>query len=182
LSGLICPESPAEPDDSGLKTQNPRNTRAGVLCRQVTDTPFVSTPQTLLAFDFGLQRTGVAVGNTVSGGARPLTTIAEEENFKRFAAIEALIAEWKPERLLVGLPLAPDGGETEMSKRARRFGNQLHGRFGLPVEFADERYSSAVVEDAFKPSRADKHKIDAAAAAVILQAWLDQQQTSNPIP
>ena len=135
----------------------------------------VTTHQTLLAFDFGLQRTGVAVGNTLSGGARPLTTIVAEENVKRFAAVEALIAEWRPERLLVGLPLAPDGAETEMSKRARRFGNQLHGRFGLPVEFGDERYSSAVAEDAMKPSRADKHKIDAAAAAVILQAWLDQQ-------
>jgi putative Holliday junction resolvase len=142
----------------------------------------VSTHQTLLAFDFGLQRTGVAVGNTLSGGARPLTTIVAEENAKRFAAIEGLIAEWKPERLLVGLPLAPDGAETDMSKRARRFGNQLHGRFGLPVEFADERYSSAVAEDALKPARADKQKIDAAAAAVILQAWLDQQTSLSPKP
>ena len=137
------------------------------------------TPETLLAFDFGLKRTGVAVGNTVSGGARPLTTIAEEQNDRRFAAIEALIAEWKPQRLLVGLPLAPDGAETDISKRARRFGNQLHGRFGLPVEFADERYSSTVVEDAFKPGRADKGMIDAAAAAVILQAWLDEQSARS---
>jgi putative Holliday junction resolvase len=139
----------------------------------------VTAPQTLLAFDFGLKRTGVAVGNTVTGGARPLTTIAEEENIKRFAAIEALVAEWKPERLLVGLPLALDGAETEISKRARRFGNQLHGRFGLPVEFVDERYSSAVAEDAMKPGRGDKHKIDAAAAAVILQAWLDEHSSST---
>jgi len=139
----------------------------------------VTAPQTLLAFDFGLKRTGVAVGNTVTGGARPLTTISEEENSKRFAAIEALVAEWKPERLLVGLPLAPDGAETEISKRARRFGNQLHGRFGLPVEFVDERYSSAVAEDAMKPGRGDKHKIDAAAAAVILQAWLDEHSSST---
>lgn len=135
----------------------------------------MNNPQTLLAFDFGLKRTGVAVGNTVSGGARPLTTIAEEQNDRRFAAIEALIAEWRPERLLVGLPLAPDGAETEISKRARRFGNQLHGRFGLPVEFADERYSSAVAQDALKTGRGDKARIDAAAAALILQAWLDGQ-------
>jgi putative holliday junction resolvase len=142
----------------------------------------VSAHQTLLAFDFGLQRTGVAVGNTLSGGARPLTTIVAEENVKRFAAIEGLIAEWNPDRLLVGLPLASDGAETGMSKRARRFGNQLHGRFGLPVEFADERYSSAVAEDALKPTRADKGKIDAAAAAVILQAWLDKQTSFSPKP
>jgi putative Holliday junction resolvase len=138
----------------------------------------VTTYQTLLAFDFGLKRTGVAVGNTLSGGARPLTTIVAEENDKRFAAVAALLEEWKPETLLVGLPLAPDGAETEISKRARRFGNQLHGRFGLPVEFVDERYSSAVAEDALMPSRADKQKIDAAAAAIILQAWLDQQDSS----
>ncbi len=138
----------------------------------------MTTYQTLLAFDFGLKRTGVAVGNTLSGGARPLTTIVAEENDKRFAAVAALLEEWKPETLLVGLPLAPDGAETEISKRARRFGNQLHGRFGLPVEFVDERYSSAVAEDALMPSRADKQKIDAAAAAIILQAWLDQQDSS----
>ena len=139
----------------------------------------MTPPQTLLAFDFGLKRTGVAVGNTVSGGARPLTTIVAEENVKRFAAIEALIAEWRPERLLVGLPLDPEGAETEMSKRARRFANQLHGRFSLPVELVDERYSSAVAEDALKPGRADKQKIDAAAAAVILQAWLDEQPAGS---
>lgn len=137
-------------------------------------TPILPTPETLLAFDFGLKRTGVAVGNTVSGGARPLTTIAEEQNDRRFAAIEALIAEWKPARLVVGLPLAPDGEETDISKRARRFANQLHGRFGLPVELTDERYSSAVAENALKPGRAGKKEIDAAAAAVILQAWLDE--------
>jgi putative Holliday junction resolvase len=148
--------------------------RARTLARQT-----LPAHQTLLAFDFGLKRTGVAVGNTVSGGARPLTTIVEEQNDRRFAAIEALIAEWKPERLLVGLPLALDGAETEISKRARRFGNQLHGRFGLPVEFADERYSSAVVEEAFKPGRAQKEIIDAAAAAVILQAWLDEQSAQS---
>lgn len=135
----------------------------------------LATPQTLIAFDFGLKRTGVAVGNTLSGGARPLTTISEEQNDKRFAAIEVLLAEWKPARLVVGLPLAPDGAETELSKRARRFANQLHGRFGLPVELVDERYSSAVAEDALKPGRAGKEKVDAAAAAVILQAWLDEQ-------
>lgn len=139
---------------------------------------FVTVHQTLLAFDFGLKRTGVAVGNTVSGGARPLMTIVAEENDKRFAAVAALLEEWKPETLLVGLPLAPDGAETEISKRARRFGNQLHGRFGLPVEFVDERYSSAVAQDGLKTGRADKQKIDAAAAAIILQAWLDQRASS----
>ena len=82
-----------------------------------------------------------------------------------------LLAQWSPERLVVGLPLDDTGADTAMTRRARRFGNQLHGRFGLPVEFVDERYSSAVVEAGF--GRADKARVDAAAAAVILQAWLD---------
>jgi putative Holliday junction resolvase len=160
-----------------LKANTHDKARAAFACL-LRQNAGVNSPQTLLAFDFGLARTGVAVGNTVTGGARPLTTIVEEQNDKRFAAIAALIEEWKPDCLLVGLPLHADGSDTDITKRARRFGNQLHGRFGLPVEFADERYSSAVAEDALKPGRGDKQKIDAAAAAVILQAWLDGQANS----
>ena len=89
--------------------------------------------------------------------------------------IAQLIDEWHPDLLVVGLPLGNDGSETPIAARARRFGQQLNGRFGLPVKFVDERYSSAVVEDAIKPGRGDKAAVDAAAAAVILQAWLDQQ-------
>lgn len=131
--------------------------------------------QTVLAFDFGLKRTGVAIGNTLTGGARPLVTIAAAENATRFAAVAKLIGEWQPALLVVGMPLAPDGGDTALARRARRFGNQLGGRFGLPVKFVDERFSSAVVEAGLYPGREDKAAIDAAAAAVILQAWLDQQ-------
>lgn len=131
--------------------------------------------QTILAFDFGLKRTGVAVGNTLTGGARPLTTIETAENAKRFARIEELLAEWQPDFLVVGVPFDQNGGETPMVRRARRFGQQLGGRYGLPVKFVDERYSSAVVEDAMRPGKDDKAAVDAAAAAVILQAWLDQQ-------
>lgn len=132
-------------------------------------------PQTVLAFDFGLARTGVALGNTLTGGARPLETIETARNDERFARIRDLIAEWRPDFLVVGLPLGEAGDETPWAKRVRRFGQQLDGRFGLPVKFVDERYSSAVVVDALKPGRNDKAAVDAAAAAVILQAWLDQQ-------
>lgn len=131
--------------------------------------------QTILAFDFGLKRTGVALGNTLTGGARPLITIETAENAERFERIAAILAEWKPDLLVVGLPFDEAGGDTPMVRRARRFGHQLSGRFGLPVKFADERYSSAVVEDAIRPGRADKAIVDSAAAAVILQAWLDQR-------
>ncbi len=132
-------------------------------------------PQTVLAFDFGLKRTGVALGNTLTGGARPVCTIETAGNDKRFERIGQLIAEWQPDLLVVGLPLGNDGGETPIAKRVKRFGQQLGGRFGLPVKFVDERYSSAVVEDAIRPGRNNKAEVDAAAAAVILQAWLDQQ-------
>ena len=143
--------------------------------------PVASTPQILLAFDFGLTRIGVALGNTLTTSARPLTTIHAGSNDTRFAAISALITEWRPETLVVGRPLDTAAAVTEMTARAERFGRQLQGRFGLPVKFADERYSSAVAEEALKVGRADKHKIDAAAAAIILQAWLDENSSDNRI-
>lgn len=132
-------------------------------------------PQTVVAFDFGLKRTGVALGNTLTGGARPLATIESAENAVRFERIAAILAEWKPDLLVVGLPFDAAGGDTPLVLRARRFGHQLGGRFGLPVKFVNERYSSAIVEDAIRPGRADKAAVDSAAAAVILQAWLDQR-------
>lgn len=130
---------------------------------------------TVLAFDFGLKRTGVALGNTLTGGARALETIETERNDKRFERVAALVEEWRPDLLVVGLPLDPDGAETPIGVRARRFGQQLNGRFGLPVKFVDERFSSAVAASAVRPGRENKAALDAAAAAVILQAWLDQQ-------
>lgn len=130
---------------------------------------------TVLAIDFGLARTGVAIGNTVTGGARPLETIESEQNAVRFRRIADLLAEWRPDVLVVGLPVDQRGADTALTRRVRRFGNQLGGRFGLPVEFIDERYSSTVAEDGLKTGRGGKARIDAAAAAVILQAWLDQR-------
>ena len=88
---------------------------------------------TLLAFDFGLARIGVAVGETETGHAHPLAVIAEEASAVRFAAIEKLLAEWKPTGLVVGLPTHVDGTEHAMTVRCRRFANQLHGRYGLPL-------------------------------------------------
>lgn len=136
--------------------------------------------QTLLGFDFGLKRIGVAIGNTVTGAARPLATLEAESNDARFAAIAKWIEQWQPAALVVGKPLNTEGRATEMTARAERFGRQLAGRFGLPVKFADERYTSAVAEAALKSSRKDKARIDAAAAALILQAWLDETHDAHP--
>lgn len=139
---------------------------------------------TVLAFDFGTKRIGVAVGETMLKSARPLTTITAEANAPRFEAIGRLIAEWQPACLVVGLPLALDGSEHDMTARSRRFANQLHGRFGLPVELADERLSSVDAESHLRARghdlRRDKAAIDAAAAAVILQSYFDRTPHAEP--
>lgn len=139
--------------------------------------------ESVMAFDFGTQRIGVAVGATMLKSARPLTTIAVAANAARFEAIGRLIAEWQPARLVVGLPLAVDGSEHEMTARCRRFANQLHGRFGLPVELADERFSSTAAEaqlrERGRDPRRHRQDIDAEAAAIILQSYFDRTANAD---
>jgi putative holliday junction resolvase len=122
---------------------------------------------TVMAFDYGTKRIGVAVGNTVTQVGQPIKTIAEVSDDARFKMIEGLLREWQPNRLVVGMPCHPDGVEHEMSTKARRFGNQLHGRFQLPVDWVDERYTSAVLEG--NPEMRDN--LDAESAALILEQY-----------
>jgi putative Holliday junction resolvase len=129
-----------------------------------------------MAFDFGEKRIGVAIGETLLGQARALATVAESANDRRFAAIGKLVAEWRPARLVVGLPRHPDDAEHEFAARCERFARQLEGRYKLPVEMADERYTSAIAETQLSgDKRKLKARLDAEAAAVILQAWFDQR-------
>jgi putative Holliday junction resolvase len=121
----------------------------------------------VMAFDYGTRRIGVAVGNTLTKLGQPLKTITEPNTDVRFKVIQDLITEWQPNRLVVGLPCHPDGTEHEMSQKARRFGNQLSGRFQLPVDWVDERYSSAVLES--DPEMRDN--LDAQSAALILEQY-----------
>lgn len=130
--------------------------------------------QTLLAFDFGVKRVGVAIGNTLVRAARPLTTIEAGSNAERFSAISSLISEWCADVLIVGRALHPDGVVSEMTGRCERFGRQLEGRFGLPVKFIDERYTSAMAESALGTQKHNKKAVDAMAAAIILQAFFDE--------
>ena len=125
---------------------------------------------TVIVFDFGLKRIGVAVGNTVLRQATPLAVIEAARNENKFAAITRLLDEWQPSTLVVGLPLHPDGAEHEMTVRCRRFANQLHGRYDIPAVLIDERYSSAVLSQ-----RRGEH-IDSEAAALILQQYFDQHE------
>ncbi len=133
---------------------------------------------TLLAFDFGTKRIGISVGNTISTTAQPLTTIDDEKNDVRFAAIAALITEWQPAALVVGLPCNDDGTPHEMTALCRRFANRLKGRFDLPTLLVDERYTSAaastVLSERGVHGRKQKPLIDQYAAQQILQAYFDE--------
>lgn len=132
---------------------------------------------TVLAFDFGEQRIGVAVGDSAVGIAHPLTMIDAADRQRRFAAIAALVAEWRPAQLVVGLPSRLDGAEHELSRLARKFAAQLSGRFGLPVEFVDERLTSVSAELSLTAAgvapRKRKLRIDQVAAQEILQDYFD---------
>ena len=138
---------------------------------------------TILAFDFGLQRIGVAVGEPEIGTAHPLAGIAARTQPGRLTAIAQLVKEWKPVTLVVGRPLGEDGAPHEMTRRAERFARQLNGRFRLPVRLVDERYSSAEVESRMRAaygsrkaaSLARGKTLDSHAAHVILEQYL-----SNP--
>jgi putative Holliday junction resolvase len=127
--------------------------------------PASSPVLSFLAFDFGSRRIGVASGNTLTQSATPLTTIALQGD-ARFDAIATLVSQWQPAALVIGVPFHPDGAAHVNTERARRFGRQLRGRFGLPVHEVDERYSTV------EARAAGARDLDAAAAALILQQYL----------
>ena len=138
--------------------------------------------RTILAFDFGLQRIGVAVGEAELRTAHPLPGVAARTQPGRFTAIERLVTEWKPSLLVVGRPLGDDGAPHEMTRRAERFARQLNGRFSLPVELIDERYSSAEVESRMRAAYGKRKMADLArgktldsqAAQVILEQYFGE--------
>ncbi len=133
---------------------------------------------TVLAFDFGEKRIGVAVGEWALRQAHPLTVIRSEANAERFARIAELLREWQPVGLVVGVPLALDGTPHAMTARCTRFANQLRGRFGLPVETAEERLTSVEAEERLREAghnaRGARDHIDAMAAQIILQCHFER--------
>lgn len=146
---------------------------------------------TALAFDYGVRKVGAAVGNSVSGTARPLATLNYVAHNTLFAAIAQLVAQWEPDVLVVGRPLAQDGGPCEMTGAADRFARRLAGRLGLPVDRVDERFSSVAAasallqehEQALAPGRRRPRRLpeseDATAAAIILRQYLDEKVGRN---
>ena len=145
-----------------------------------TGDPPAMTQGTILGFDFGEKRIGVAVGETSLRVAHPLATIAVTGNEARTAAIGALIAEWRPVALVVGVPVHMDGTEHEMTLRARRFGRRLEGIFHLPVRFVDERLTTRdadlLLREAGIAGRKAKPVRDQVAAQRILQDYFDMLQ------
>lgn len=135
---------------------------------------------TVLGLDFGLARTGIAIGELETGIASALQTIHACENVRRFASLTQLIATWQPLALIVGLPCHLDGTPHEMTQRCQRFAHQLSGRYRLPVFTVDERLSSVAADqlrrEASSPKKIDR---DAVAAQLILQQFLDEQQHEN---
>lgn len=145
-----------------------------------------ATAGTVLAFDFGLQRVGVAVGEPEVGTAHPLPPLAAATQPGRFTAIERLVKEWKPGLLLVGRPLGEDGAPHEMTRRAERFARQLNGRFRLPVALVDERYSSVEVESRMRAAYGARKAVnlargkvlDSQAAQLLLEQFFNDKQAS----
>jgi len=145
----------------------------------------VSSAGYILAFDFGLRRIGVAVGQSTTGTASSLETV---QNGRRpdWVALDRLLRDWQPGLLLVGVPLGADGEETPMSAAARSFGAALRERYGLEVAFADERLSSLAAQQQFAEQRAAgrsrrKHaaRLDAMAARIILESWMQSRRERN---
>lgn len=155
---------------------------AAAMAMQFSATPArpasLKTAETVLAFDFGSKRIGVAVGESTLGIAHPLEVIAVEDNRRRFERIAALIEEWRPARLVVGFPAGAGEGARPLADAIARFERRLRARFGLPVERVDEALSSWDASRRLSASgvsaRAQKTRLDAFAACVILQTWFER--------
>ncbi|MEW5288521.1 MULTISPECIES: Holliday junction resolvase RuvX [Erwinia] len=132
---------------------------------------------TLLAFDYGTKSIGVAIGQQLTGTARPLAALKAQDGIPDWNKIEALLKEWQPDRVVVGLPLNMDGSEQPLTARARKFANRLHGRFGVQISLHDERLSTVEARaDLFSRGgfRAlNKGSVDSLSAVVILESWFE---------
>ena len=139
------------------------------------------TQRTLLGFDFGTKRIGIAIAQEVTGIANPLTTVTAVKHKPDWDSISKIIKEWQPDLLVVGLPLHMDGTQQPMTQAARRFSNQLNGRYQIPIALMDERLSSNEAESILNEQSGsgslfqDKAQIDMISAQLILQSWMSLQ-------
>lgn len=140
----------------------------------------------IMAFDYGTRRIGVSVGNEMLRSASALDPLNARDGIPDWGVIENLLKEWQPDLLVVGLPIHDDGSESDMSVRARKFGNRLHGRFGSPVEMFDERGTTRAAK---LIAKAQGHKgnyrdrgVDGIAAQLILEGWFNRASLPSGIP
>ncbi len=142
--------------------------------------------RTLLAFDYGHKKIGVAVGQELTASARPLCTLSARHGDPDWTAIGELIQQWRPAALVVGLPLQLDGSEQDTTHAARRFANRLRGRYHLPVYFADERLSSMValqvLRDQYPERKGRRQGVDAVAAQLILETFFSHGENGDAAP
>lgn len=131
---------------------------------------------TLLGFDYGTKKIGIAVGQTLTGTASPLTTLRAIQQKPDWAKISLLIDEWRPEALIVGLPYDMDDAEAEVAPMARRFARQLEGRYRLPVHMTDERLTSQIARQELGRAAKNYEELDAIAAKLILETWLSERR------
>lgn len=132
--------------------------------------------QTLIAFDYGLRNIGVASGNSTTGTASELQPLRARDGVPDWTQVEALLREWQPQLVVVGLPLNMDDSESELSRRARKFAGRIHGRFGVKTEMVDERLSSYEAKQSAGPRNYRDDPVDSIAARLILETWLQSNQ------
>lgn len=146
----------------------------------------VTSALRVLGFDYGTRQIGVAVGQTLTGNARPLKELRARDGIPDWNQIQALLKEWEPDALIVGLPLNMDGTDSEMSARAEKFARRLHGRFQLPVHCIDERLSTFEAKQTLResgrsvPTSYRDNPVDSLAAALLLETWLASQNEESP--
>lgn len=132
---------------------------------------------TIIAFDFGTRSIGIAVGQTLTATASPLSAVKAQDGVPDWNLIEKVVNEWQPDYLVVGLPLNMDGSEQELTQRAKKFANRLHGRLGKKVELQDERLSTTEARSrlfekgGFKSL--SKGRVDSQSAVIILESWFE---------
>lgn len=141
--------------------------------------------QRAMAFDYGTKQIGVAVGQTLTRRAEPVAVLRARDGVPDWNDIARLISEWKPDTLVVGLPLNMDGSSSEMSGRAEKFSRRLHGRFNLPVHCIDERLSTFEAKQSLRdsgrtPASYRDNPVDSLAAALLLETWLNDQPEETP--
>ena len=147
----------------------------------------MANAKTILCFDYGTKTIGVAVGQSITNTANPLTELRAKDGIPNWSEIELIIKEWQPDLVLVGLPLNMDGSYSELTQRADKFGRRIHGRFGCPVEMVDERLSSFEAKGIIISSTGSRNfkenRIDSLAAKIILEDWFsitrEKQESTN---